>query len=530
MFARPFARLMLCGLLLSINACAYLKNTLVQAEYSRLQSANPSMVNLKHMIDRDTYFVYGELIDPEGTYTDKSLVIAAFSSRYQQHELVDSMHGVLSNTHFGLNLPPGEYRLVVFADLDANLSYQSDEVIGEYLLTLRPTAGDAKVRGDVDISLGIPGNLEWSVEIAVKSSQLARQSLFYPAGSLRHLEDPLFEPEMATLGMYHPAAFLENARTMFYALDEDVSYKIPVIFVHGINGSTRDFAEVVNRLDKTRFKSWFFYYPSGGDLDQMARFFHNIFLSGEVASVDEHVPIIVIAHSMGGLIVREALNLLEQRKNTIHFISLATPFGGHPAAADGEKYGLMVLPSWRGLNPRGRFVGELFRKSLPSTVTHHLAYAYGDPDNVKFGENSDGVVPLSSQLFPAAQQQADSQIGFNTSHTGILSDEEAIDHVVARLGKIQLGYPEDHRRYLLQGGFEVIEADGYTARQVHVLRYFGAYIRALVEEIILPLNQYQKDFLAAVRGETASVDYVDKSWRKFVTGFPAWRTMIPKAP
>ena len=66
---RFLTTLLLCGLLLSFSSCAYLKNTLVQAVYSRLQNTGPTMVNLKQMIDRETYFIYGKLIDPEGRYT-----------------------------------------------------------------------------------------------------------------------------------------------------------------------------------------------------------------------------------------------------------------------------------------------------------------------------------------------------------------------------------------------------------------------------------------------------------------------------
>lgn len=57
---------------------------------------------------------------------------------------------------------------------------------------------------------------------------------------------------------------------MFYALEEDIGYKIPVIFVHGINGSPREFAEIVKYLDRRLYRPWFFYYPSGNDLGQLS--------------------------------------------------------------------------------------------------------------------------------------------------------------------------------------------------------------------------------------------------------------------
>jgi len=110
---------------------------------------------------------------------------------------------------------------------------------------------------------------------------------------------------MATLGMYESAAFLELAPMLFYALEEDIGYKIPVIFVHGINGSPREFAEIVKHLDRRLYRPWFFYYPSGNDLGQLSEFFYNIFLSGKVIPLYQ-TPTVIVAHSMGGVIVRDA--------------------------------------------------------------------------------------------------------------------------------------------------------------------------------------------------------------------------------
>ena len=531
MSLRLFTLPLVVSLLLPLVSCTYLKNTWVQAKYSRQQDADPSMVNLKHMIDRDTYFAFGRLLDPNAQYANKSLAVVAFSSRYRQHELVDAMHEVRINTHYGLNLPPGDYQLVVFADLDADGLYHSDEAVGLLDAEFDEQASSGKIRGNLDIRLGPPATLGWRTSLVVPPISERRSSLFFPTGTLRKLQDPLFDRDMATLGMYQPAAFLDRARTMFYALEEDVSYKIPIIFVHGIDGTAREFESLANSIDRKRFKPWFFYYPSGGDLDQMARFFHNIFLSGDVIAVDRHVPIVIIAHSMGGLIVREALNLLDDgTDNTIHFVSLATPFGGHPAAAKGEKYGPLVLPSWRDLNPESAYIQSLYRRPLPSSATHHLIYAYGNPKRVKFGENSDGVIPLSSQLFPVVQQQATSQVGFNASHAGILRDGDVVSHLLDRLTKVEISYPQEHRDYLLKGGFSVENKKAYTPREIHALRYFGAYMRALVEEDIAPFNDYQIAFLAAVRDEEPAVDHVDSAWKKFVNEYPAWRTLTPAAP
>jgi pimeloyl-ACP methyl ester carboxylesterase len=162
------------------------------------------------------------------------------------------------------------------------------------------------------------------------------------------------------------------------------------------------------------------------------------------------MPMIIVAHSMGGLIVREALNKYDERlaENKVElFVSIATPFGGHPAAASGEKHGLIVLPAWRDVNPESRFIGELYRKPLPRSLNHQLIYAYQNPDILKISENSDGVVPLSSQLHPIAQKQSQGQFGFNNSHTSIHEDEEMIAYALNRIDEVKNFFPEEHLRY-----------------------------------------------------------------------------------
>lgn len=516
-------RIATAAFLLLLSSCTYLKNVAVQAHYTELQNSDPSMLNLKHMIDRSSYFVYGK-VSTDFPIEDKTpLAIVAFSDHFQNGEIVDVMRAVKPGTHYGLILPPGTYEIIAFADTNANGIFESSEAVGQRDLTLDKDTNTHYVLGNADISFRQMEPLDRVFNLPVTGSSDTQQSLFYPPDSLRQLSDPLFDPEMSALGMYHPAAFSEIARTMFYALEEDLAYKIPVVFVHGINGSAREFETMVNQLDRTRFKPWFFYYPSGGDLNQIAQFFYNLFLSGNIIPINKKIPMVIVAHSMGGLVVREAINLLQEEQNTkLLFISLATPFGGHPAAADGEANGLIVLPSWRDLNPASDFIAQLYRKPLPDYVTHRLLYAYGNKSTFKLGENSDGVVPLSSQLALTAQTQASTQLGFNTSHTGILQNREAINDVIQAIGHMETDIPKEHLHYLFKGGFKVPLSDQYDQLQVHALRTYGKYIRALVAQKIEPFNAEQQRFLESLSGKREAYEYAGKAWRKFIIDYPNW--------
>ncbi len=508
--------------LFALSSCSYMKNASIQAEYAQIQQADPGQVNLKHMIDRQTYFVIGQTIDRKARYTNIPLAVAAYSSKYKANERVDTMYFAGAGTHFGLNLPEGDYQLLVFADLDNNKVFDPTEVVGQKTISLNQVSSPEKVLDRIEVPLSSPQRVDWAMAFSKPNLAEPKQSLYFPTGSIRSLDDPLFSENMATLGMYDPASFLEKAPTMFYALEEDLAYKIPVVFVHGINGSVRDFETIVNRLDRERYKLWFFYYPSGGDLNQLAEFFHRIFLSGKVIKLNK-MPMIIVAHSMGGLVVREALNKYErgQKENKIGLVvTIASPFGGHPSAALGEKHGLIVLPSWRDLNPDSRFIKELFRKPLPKTVEHQLFYAYDNPAALKISKNSDGVVPLSSQLRLEAQQQATGQLGFESSHMGILKNEEMIDSLFTRMNQVKNFFPESHLAVFRQGGYDVKLTDDYSPQSQYVIHTMGKCWMAVSKGILKPFYPEQERFVRVVKGEEPPKYKVVKDWLRFLKEYP----------
>lgn len=511
------------GISCLLASCTYLQNASKQSEYSRIQETNPSQRNLKHMIDRQTFIVYGRILDKMELYSGLSYAVAAFSNRYTNNELVDFTRVDRVNTHYGLNLPDGVYELLVLADQDRNGVLDQTEVVGRRQIKLSVETYPQMVADNVDIQFSKQDSADSTINIPVPKIGQSPESLFYPKGTIRNLSDPLFDSDFAALGMYEPAAFLERAPTMFYALEED-SFKAPIIFVHGIGGSAREFATIVTRLDRRLYKPWFFYYPSGSDLDQMAEVFYNIFLSGKAVPASR-TPMFVVAHSMGGLVVREALNKYrgtEYENRVDLLVTIATPFGGHPSATMGEKRGPLVLPSWRDLNPEGSFIKRLYRKPLPSHVSHHLLYAYGNPETLKLGENSDGVVPLSSQLHPMAQRQATEQFGLNSSHTGVLKDEDAIRRIVQSIGGVRSNdYLEAHLNALIAGGFDVDLDARYTDREKHFIRTMGHFMSLLANGTLDTLGDpVLEHFVQVARGRATAGTDPETAWIKFARDYP----------
>jgi len=431
-------------------------------------------------------------------------------------------HFAATNTHYALNLPAGKYDLLVLSDKDKNNSLDQSEVIGRRHLELMPGVNADKVLTGFDINIGKSRKVNWPINIPVPRMHEIPKSLFYPQGTIRKLDDPIFGPDLSTLGMYEPAAFLERAPTMFYTLEEFLPFKVPVIFVHGMGGTVREFIPIIKKLDHERYVPWFFYYPSGSDLNQLAENFYRTFLSGKLFPRTD-VPMIIVAHSMGGLVVREALNLHKgtNRENKVALlITIASPFGGHPDAASGVKNAPMVLPAWRDLNPDGQFIDKLFRKRLNPSMQHLLLYAYANPDTFKPQDNSDGVVPLFSQLRPIAQKESSRNYGFNSSHTGILKDNSTIKHIINAIHSVKGFYPESHVRIMQAGGYDIALGDEYDDREKYIIKVLGKYMAALWKGKLEPVNSFQRHVIDVSQGKARASHFVEIAWLKFIKEYP----------
>ena len=502
-------------LIMGVSACTYLKYAAVQKHYARIQNIDPSQVNLKHMLDRDTYFVYGKIISENGLYANTEMAVAAYSDKFKKRERVDTMFLRGTGTHYGLNLPEGRYSILVFADINNNKIFENTEVVSKNEVNVNNELAPDKILSRTNLKLSYAQSIKTLSAITRKHATELSTSFYYPTGTIRSINDPIFDDNMSILGMYDPASFLENAPTMFYALEEDTSYKVPVIFVHGIGGNIRSFSPIIEKLDPQRFKAWFFYYPSGGDLDQLASFFYDIFLSGNVIGVNE-MPMVVVSHSMGGLVVREALNKYENKagENKVKiWASLASPLGGLSSAEKGVKHGIIVLPSWRDLNHNGEFISRLYRKPLPDFVDHSLYYAYEDSNNKEAG---DGVVPLASQLHASAKADAYNTFGVHGSHTSILEDNAVIQDILAEASRVKNIFPDSHLEIIAKGGFDIGPYKNYSPRLQHAIQNIGKYVIALADGDIQPFHPKQKVFLRVLEGEAGVGSAIDKEYARFV--------------
>jgi pimeloyl-ACP methyl ester carboxylesterase len=244
------------------------------------------------------------------------------------------------------------------------------------------------------------------------------------------LDAPGFTMDYGRMGLWQPVSFVKEKRGGVYFLEPYDPGKIPVLFVHGAGGTPLDWRYFIDRLDRTRYQAWAYYYPTGLPIDVSATWLNNIVTSLHARYGFQQL--FVAGHSMGGLVARRfiALNAREYVKLLVTF---ATPWDGVPFARLGASLGVYAIPSWRDLVPGSVFLRTVQAEALPSSVKHHIFFGYredGDPFD------SDGVITVSSQREPRIEAAAAQVHGFKTDHSGILDDAK----VFSRFNGVLAGF------------------------------------------------------------------------------------------
>lgn len=319
--------------------------------------------------------------------------------------------------------------LIAFQDLNRDFSYQPNEpAVWHKLSESAIKAGDVS---DVEIILReasdrpVPPTLARLFDL--RGSSLGKIDV--RVGEVLGLDDEHFSPESASMGMWEPIGFMKSGRAGIFFLEPYDPAKIPVLFVHGINGTPRSFATMIQGLDRQRFQPWVLNYPSGLDLRALGDGLVGIL--AELRHRYKFKTMHFVAHSMGGLLIREYLaecsrsNVCDYAGN---FISISTPFGGVASTAVWIDYARVVMPVWRNLVPDGEFLTALFSRPLPPGVRQTLLISYNNTARLS-RESGDGVIPLESQLRLEAQRQAVAIRGFNEDHASILQNREAIQEI-----------------------------------------------------------------------------------------------------
>jgi pimeloyl-ACP methyl ester carboxylesterase len=292
-----------------------------------------------------------------------------------------------------------------------------------------------------------------------------------------------------------PEKFADTARLIqLQRFDPD---RTPVIFVHGLQETPASWAPMINSLRddpaiRKRYQFWFYSYPSGYPYPYSAALFRRE-LDGVTRAFPSHKRVILIGHSMGGMICRlmmtdagtriwrdyfatppaktplasetrkrvEEIFLFNHRPDVERVIFISTPHRGSKMASGWlGRFGaglvhtprlfnpiytavkplLITDPAVRPLNrmpnsvdtlePNDRFVRSVNKLPMAAGIPYHSIM--GDRGRRDTPNSSDGIVPYWSSHLDRAQ----SELIVHSGH-GAQYNPEAIQEV-ARILKLSL--------------------------------------------------------------------------------------------
>jgi pimeloyl-ACP methyl ester carboxylesterase len=134
----------------------------------------------------------------------------------------------------------------------------------------------------------------------------------------------------------NPAAYADTA--MLCRLQQFDPARTPVIFVHGLQETGASWAPMIDSLRddpwiRRHYQFWFFSYPSGYPYPYAAALFRRD-LDGIKRALPNHKRVVLIGHSMGGLICRL---MVTDTGDKIWRAFFATPPAKTPLASDTRK-------------------------------------------------------------------------------------------------------------------------------------------------------------------------------------------------
>lgn len=326
---------------------------------------------------------------------------------------------------FDVLVSPLARSLFAFHDVNHDVAFNPGEAYAWQALPDEPLEGRPVTDIVLNISAGNPPtpNTPYPQGSLFELRNKLVAGIDIQLGNVTDLNQSRFNQDRAEMGMWQPMQFLKAGYSGIYFLEPYSPDKTPILFVHGINGTPRDFINLVKHIDRKKYQPWLFYYPSGLEIPTISAGLLNMIneLWVEYQFRDMHM----VAHSMGGLVSRSLLNTC-RKENECDFLrtftSISSPFGGAQAAKSGVEYAPVVMPVWRSMSPQSAFLNDLFASHLPDGVEHHILFSYRNVSTLS-GTSGDGTVPLESQLRHAAQQQATSLRGFDEDHLSILNSD-----------------------------------------------------------------------------------------------------------
>lgn len=354
--------------------------------------------------------------------SDPSLVVVFALREEGDTWAADNFVHLATERDFLMRLSAGQrYRIGAFADRNDNLRLDDGEPV---VLLPEPVTIAQGWKGvtKLGITLAPASRVDPKTAAALQMlDTVTRRPLPMWVGEVADLDDDRFSAESGSMGLWQPFEFLTNVGIGVFFLEPYDPKRIPVLFVSGAGGNPWEWRAMIDGLDRSRYQAWVFVYPSGQRLANSAGV-----LDLAVAALHREygfTGLTVTAHSMGGLVARD---FIQRAAGPVPvFVSIVTPWRGHPAAATGVRRSPAVVPSWIDMQTDSAFQKALFARPLPAATAFYLFYAQTDPAQPP-DRATDGTIPVSSQLHPDAVRDAREVRGFTENHTSVLNSAEVM--------------------------------------------------------------------------------------------------------
>lgn len=393
-----------------------------------------SMFTLEDELERakNNQFIIMAYIEPAESLGSSHLIISVFKKDRDDNAEFFAYRTAAPGQNVYFVVPQGDYDLIAFEDANQDYKYQ----LGEKTAIATTVKLDKLPQGDVadnnyssrlaaeklkltSTTLPTQYQLDLTIENIKTTSLLPKHNYL----DVVTLDDARFSNENAYKGMWEPYSFSQDIGSGTYLLNKWDNNKIPLVLVHGINSSPAIWRQFIASIDQEKYQIILHHYPSANSLSVSAYYLGEALIDIKQRSGDNNI--VIIAHSMGGLVSRGAIQFLAYKNhpNFIDlFITLSTPWGGDNAARFAVENAIVVAPVWRDLDPQSQYLSRIYEHEMAQGLSHILLASYAG-DKMIISEKNDGAVTLKSQLFYEAQLEAEQVYMIDATHVGILTDE-----------------------------------------------------------------------------------------------------------
>lgn len=370
--------------------------------------------------------IKGRLIGPAESRA--ATLIAAYRLEKDTDADCTGYASVTPTGSFLLYLPEGRYHLYALTDYNANGILENHEISGVFGSITEPrdiVLHEGDLLANIDIralgfnryALILPGAFPFRAY-----QKIARKVTYN--GQILKIYSEYFSPENAQTGYWHPSSFMQTFGAHIYLTEAYDPRKIPILFIHGTEGSPHNWIYLCMRLDRSRYQPLFYYYPSGIRLSLNAALLHE-----ELKELHEKYgfqKMVVVAHSVGGLASRAFISrYVSDKQNTFVrlFITFATPWSGFEMADASQRLPHKSIPAWVDLGTQSFFIQKIMKEKLPAHVRHYIFY--GKNDRLSGSKATD----------ERALDCAVKSFGFDCTHDTILSNRKVFSQFNAILEK-----------------------------------------------------------------------------------------------